>query len=175
MLNLESIKEVLSQHGYEYISFLGEGSFSSVFLCKSKKYNHTFAVKRSTTQQVTLLEYDNLMSLNHPNIIKLYDAFNDDSCQYLVMEYCSNGTIFQKGCLTYDKFVYYAKQILEALAFCHSNNIVHRDIKPENILLDQFDRIKLADFGLSKQFDISDESFQQLSSLLIILKQIFIS
>lgn len=166
------IIDILTHNGYEYVSFLGEGSFSTVFLCKSIQYNHLFAVKRTFKHKLTQFEFNTLMSLNHPNIIKLYDAFNDDVSQFLVMEYCEKGTIFQKGRLPYEKFISYAKQILEALAFCHKKIIAHRDIKPENILLDNYDKIKLADFGLSEKVDEfsekvefdkkADESFEKV-------------
>lgn len=173
MYNLGPIKEVLSNHGYEYAGFLGRGGFSNVFLCKSKNYNHAFAVKRAFRHKMTKLEFKNMISLNHPNIVKLYDAFDDDISQYLVMEYCSNGTIYQKGRLSYEKFVFYARQIIEALVFCHANNIAHRDIKPENVLIDQFDHIKLADFGLSKQFDINENSTDECGSLLPFPQEMF--
>ena len=173
MFNLIPIKENLSYHGYEFKGILGRGGFSSVFLCNDKKYNHTFAIKRAIHHKMTKLEFDNLFYLNHPNIVKLYDAFYDDSSQYLVMEYCSNGTLYQKGRLSYDKFVYYAKQILEALAYCHANNIAHRDLKPENILLDDYDHIKLADFGLSKYFDITDKSTDKCGTLMLLPPELF--
>lgn len=163
-----NIRNVLSQHGYEYKGFLGKGGFSSVLLCQSQKYCQNFAIKRSLKHRLTEDEYNHLVALNHPHIIKLYDAFYDDCAQYLVMEYCPNGTIRQKGKLPYDKFVYYAKQILESLAFCHSNKIAHRDIKPENIFLDQYDHIKLADFGMAKQFEPNDKSSDKCGSLMFI-------
>ncbi|KAK8895435.1 hypothetical protein M9Y10_023899 [Tritrichomonas musculus] len=173
MLDLISIKEALSHHGYEYEGFIGRGGFSNVFLCKSTKYNQTFAVKKGEKDHMTKVEFDHLISLDHSNIIKLYDVFNDHESQYLVMEYCPNGTILNKGCLSYDKFVYYAKQILEALAFCHANNIVHGDIKPDNILLDQYDRIKLADFGLARQFDINEKSSDKCGPMMLFPPEMF--
>lgn len=160
----EQIKETLSMHGYDYKEFLGKGGFSSVFLCKSKKYNQIFAVKRAIKHKLTEYEYNALVSLNHTNIIKLYDSFNDDDSQYLVMEYCQNGTIRQKGSLQYDRFIIYAKQILEAIAYCHSNNIAHRDIKPDNIFLDQYNHIKVADFGMARQFKEESKSKEMCGS-----------
>ena len=89
------------------------------------------------------------------------------------MDYCSNGTIKDKGILSYEKFVYYAKQILEAIAFCHSNNIAHRDIKPENIFLDQYDHAKLADFGMAKRFNLEGKSNEKCGSLMFIPPEMF--
>lgn len=75
----------------------------------------------------------------------------------IIMEYCSNGsladTIGKSGPLDESRFRGVAHQIISALEFCHSNNIAHRDIKTSNILLDERNRLKLCDFGIS---EISD-------------------
>lgn len=172
-LDLEQIKQTLLQHGYEYIQLLGKGGFSNVFLCQSKKYNQNFAVKRAIKHKLTEDEYSTLILLNHPNIIRLYDSFNDDEAQYLVMEYCPNGTIRGKGRLNYDQFICYGKQILEVISFCHSNNVAHRDIKPENIFFDQYDHIKLADFGMAKQFEIDGKSSEKCGSIKLFPPEMF--
>lgn len=97
MIELEKIQQTLIDHGYEYKQTIGQGGFSYVFLCHSLKYNYDFAVKMTTKDNsLTYDEYSTLISLNHPHIIKLYDAFEDDFAQYLVMEYCQKGTIIQK-------------------------------------------------------------------------------
>ena len=146
MIDWEQYQQTLSEHGYKYKT-LGKGGFSSVLLCESNKYLQDFAIKRVIKHRMTECEYKTMISLSHQNIIQLYDSFNDDYAHYLVMEYCPNGTLSQKGCLSYDKFIFYTKQILESISFCHSIYIAHRDIKPDNILFDQYDHIKLVDFG----------------------------
>lgn len=164
-LDIDHIREILYQHGYEYKNTIGKGGFSNVFLCHSKKYDFDFAVKRAIKNKLTLDEYNTLISLTHPNIVRLYDAFEEESAQYLVMEYCPIGSINQKGKLSYEQFVNYSKQILEALSYCHSLNIAHRDIKPENIFLDQNNNVRLADFGMAKHFDFDDKSDEKCGSL----------
>lgn len=161
---MEKIKETISNHGYEYLDLIGKGGFSCVYLCYSRKYNQNFAVKKAIKHKCTEYEYNTLVSLSHSYIIKLYDSFEDDESQYFVLEYCQNGTIRQKGVLQFDQFVFYAKQILEAIAYCHSNQIAHRDIKPDNIFLDQYDHIKLADFGMAKQFENQKRSNEMCGS-----------
>lgn len=162
---IDDIKTAVSNHGYEYVKFLGSGPFSTVVLCSCKETNQHVAVKRSIKRNISTYECDALASLNHTNIIKLYDSFSDDDFQYIVMEYCPNGTIRQKINLSYGVFIYYAKQILEALLYCHSNQIAHRDIKPDNIFIDEYNHIKLADFGFAKQFGDETKSSEKCGSL----------
>lgn len=89
------------------------------------------------------------------------------------MEYCPNGTIRQKVNLPYDDFINYARQMLDALAYCHANKIAHRDIKPDNIFIDQYNHIKLADFGFAKQFDDENKSTEKCGSLNFIAPEMF--
>lgn len=159
-------KKTLSQNGYEYVQEIGSGAYSSVLLCKNLKYNQLFAVKKVAKHQMSAQEYEALVKLDHPNIIKLFSTFQDEESEYLVMEYCSNGTLSRKGKIDYTTFIFYAKQILEALAYCHSKQIAHRDIKPENILLDQYNYPKLADFGLSKSFSKEVTSTEKCGTLI---------
>lgn len=170
--DIEQIKKTLKDHGYEYKHIIGRGGFSSVHLCYSLKYKFDFAVKITEKQRLTQDEYNTLIALNHPRIIKLYDAFEDDQSQYLVMEYCMNQTIDKKGKLTYEQFVYYSKQLLDVLSFCHSRNIAHRDIKPENILLDKYENIKLADFGIAKFFRM-DKSAEKCGTIKYFAPEMF--
>ena len=147
---------------YEYIKTIGFGSFSVVILVKNIKTNVFFACKvvsRDMLEKEKIFdrfeqETRTLQILDHPNIVKLFDIIYQKTFFFLILEYCRNGELFKyiitRGYLSEKEVLQLFTQILKAISYIHSKNIVHRDIKPENILLDQDMNIKLADFGLCR-------------------------
>ena len=97
-----------------------------------------------------------ISGLNHPNILKAFEIFEDDLFYYIVMERPEKGDLFNyicsKGRLTLDEatFIYY--QIVNAVSYLQKQKISHRDLKPENILLTEDLIVKIGDFGLSKYY-----------------------
>ena len=93
-------------------------------------------------------------SLNHPNIVSIYDVGKHDDMQYIVMEYINGITlkeyIGQMGALAWKEAVSIAVQICSALEQAHKNHIVHRDIKPHNILITKEGIAKVTDFGIAR-------------------------
>ncbi|KAL1970344.1 hypothetical protein VTN77DRAFT_5504 [Rasamsonia byssochlamydoides] len=91
--------------------------------------------------------------IEHPNVINLYDVWENRGELYLVLEYVEGGELFDyvstHGPLPEEEAVRLFRQIISGLAYCHRFNICHRDLKPENILLDANHNIKLADFGMA--------------------------
>ncbi|TQS35366.1 hypothetical protein Golomagni_04215 [Golovinomyces magnicellulatus] len=91
--------------------------------------------------------------IQHPNILRLYDIWENRKEIYLCLEYVDNGELFEqiakKGGLEEEEAMSYFRQILSAVEYCHSFNICHRDLKPENILLTSAGQIKIADFGMA--------------------------
>lgn len=91
--------------------------------------------------------------IEHPNIIRLYDIWENRGELYLVMEYVEGGELFDyvssNGALPEDEAVRLFRQMIAGLSYCHSFNICHRDLKPENILIDKKRNVKLADFGMA--------------------------
>lgn len=105
-----------------------------------------------------------MRNLDHPNIIKLYETFEDSRNIYLIMEMCEGGELFDriidKGHFTEVEARAIFLAIMQAINYCHSNGIAHRDLKPENfIFLSKHDDspLKVIDFGLSKNF-VTDTS-----------------
>ena len=97
-----------------------------------------------------------LLSLDHPNIVKLYHLYEDKKYYMMVTEYCSGGEMFERiqknNSFSEKQAASYMKQILSAIVYLHEKGIVHRDLKAENLLFENDDddaQIKLIDFGVS--------------------------
>lgn len=166
-LDLNVIRETLSLNGYTYLRPVGKGGFSSVFLVFSNQYGLEFVVKVSNyrgsrkkqaqgSDEFDQTEINHLINLNHPNIIDMYKYFTDDHYLYIILEYCQGGSlkdlIEKNGRIRSCNLYNYCHQIITALKHCHDLQIAHNDIKPANVLIDKNQRLKLADFGLSKGF-----------------------
>jgi len=100
--------------------------------------------------------------MDHPNIIKLYETFEDHRNIYLIMELCSGGELFDKiieaGHFTEVQAAILMQQIIRAIYYMHENHVCHRDLKPENFLFmtkESIDKnlLKIIDFGLSCKFE----------------------
>ncbi|KAJ3313391.1 pkb-activating kinase-like protein [Boothiomyces sp. JEL0838] len=133
---------------------LGEGSYSTVLYCTEKNTPNEYAVKYVT------IEKDVLHLLKHPFIIKLFYTFQDTMSLYFVLEYCKNGDLLQilnkYGRFSMDNITGYMQEIISAVEYMHSKNVVHRDLKPENILLASDFHIKITDFGTAKILETAE-------------------
>ncbi|KAJ0123371.1 BR serine/threonine-protein kinase [Diaporthe amygdali] len=91
--------------------------------------------------------------IEHPNIIKILDVWENRNEVYLILEYCESKDMFswinRYGQLSEHDAVYVFRQMMCAMEYCHSFNICHRDLKPENILLSQAGEVKIIDFGMA--------------------------
>jgi len=94
-----------------------------------------------TQEEQLLSEISILKQMDHPNILKLYEFFQDPKRYFLVTELCNGGELFeriaQEEIFSEQDAANVIKQVLSAINYCHSRNIVHRDLKPENLLLDR--------------------------------------
>ena len=156
---------------------LGEGYFALVKKMKSKINNLCYAIKiipKSKVKKEKHIVREKIFQklINHKNIVKLYGNFEDQENYYLVLEYVENDSLQKKidkhinsfnnkniELIREDLVINIFKQIIDALEYLHSINIMHRDIKPDNILFDKFNNIKITDFGLSAILKQSWEDF----------------
>lgn len=103
----------------------------------------------------------NLSHLQHDNIVKVLEVFEENNTAYYVMEYIDGGTvdefIIQNGKLSATQTVDITGQVCSALAYMHNNRILHLDLKPKNIMLTKEGKVKLIDFGLAKQYNVNGE------------------
>jgi serine/threonine protein kinase len=151
--------------GYRYVSLLGSGGFSDVYLYEQDRPRRRVAVKVLVSGLLTegarkAFESEaNLMAQlsTHPYIVTIYEAnITDDGHSYLAMEYCSRPSLdvrYRKGRLSLAETLAIGIQVSSAVESAHRAGIVHRDIKPANILVTDYNRPALTDFGISGTTD----------------------
>ncbi|OMJ74964.1 hypothetical protein SteCoe_25991 [Stentor coeruleus] len=160
---------------YTIVGTLGKGSFGRVYKAKHKLTNDYRAVKVITKENLNaqnreklMFEVEILRSLDHPNILKVFEVYEDDKQFSIVTELCVGGELFDR-ITSAKKFseniaAGYMYQIMSSVLTCHEKGIVHRDLKPENILFIsnlETSPLKVIDFGTSKKL----EARSSLSSL----------
>jgi serine/threonine protein kinase len=99
------------------------------------------------------IEAQHTASLNHPNIVSVYDLGEDNGDEYIVLEFVAGRTlraILNEGRLPIDRAINYALQLADGLAAAHRRGILHCDIKPQNVLVSDREEVKIADFGVSR-------------------------
>ena len=147
---------------YEIKEVIGSGGFMTVYLAKWLEKEIDVALKVPYLKGlITLNEsrFQDLINeakiwkqLEHPNIVKVYDA-NVTNLPYIAMEYLEGGSLRKKlenGKIPWEEAVSIAVQIADALLFTHFHGVIHRDLKPENILFTEDGRPKITDWGLAK-------------------------
>lgn len=140
---------------------LGSGGYAKVYRANLKNTQISRAIKSISKAQVTnskrlTTEINAMKNLDHPNVIKLFEVFEDQRNIYLVMELCEGGELFDRiadeGTFSEQNAKILFRQIMLALNYCHANGIAHRDLKPENLIFltkDPSSPIKVIDFGVS--------------------------
>ena len=155
---------------YKKLNFLGEGSFASVYRVQNRITDSIRAMKIINKSSNISAEADKeifneiniLRTMDHPNILKIFEFYSNKDSYSIVTELCSGGELFQeivdKGPFNENYSAYVMFQVFSAINYCHNMKIVHRDLKPENILIvdrdkNGYPRIKICDFGTSKMFE----------------------
>ena len=180
---------------YKIVRFISSGGFGCTYeaehiLLKKRVAIKEFFVKDfcnrdETTSQISvgitsktalvsklkskfIAEAQSLCSLEHPNIVHVFDVFEENGTAYYVMDYIDglslNDLVKNNGPMAEQKAVGYIMQVADALKYVHSQNRLHLDIKPGNIMVDENDKAVLIDFGASKQYD--EEGGENTSTLL---------
>ena len=151
---------------------LGSGSFGRVFLVSHNETKELFALKTIEKRKIMMtygkldIIYDEInihSKLYHQNIIQLYSVYEDDETINIILEYAKGGNLYQlikdeKNGFSESKAFDYFIQVINAVYYLHSNNIIHRDIKPENILIGDDNKLKLCDFGWAKELTLENRS-----------------
>jgi calcium-dependent protein kinase len=155
---------------YEILDQLGQGSYGRVYRAKHIKTGVIRAIKKINKYSYNISPEDEenlikeisiLKQLDHPNILKIFEFYNNRQNLFIVTEHLTGGELFKK--IIEEKHfsekvaAHIMKQLLSAVHFCHVNNIIHRDLKPENILIESYEStkkefftIRVIDFGTSE-------------------------
>ncbi len=160
------------QNRYRVVSLLGEGGMGAVYRAWDTRLNVPTALKEMIPQpgidQRTLAqlrqqfrqEAQILARLNHPHLVRVGDFFEEGGNTYLVMDFVAGEglaeIIKREGAQPEKQVVAWAGQLLDALAYCHSQGVIHRDVKPQNVIIRPDGRAVLVDFGLVKLWDPGD-------------------
>ena len=162
---------------YEIGNLMGEGGFGEVYSCNDRETGAERAVKMIPKNEVDEYENDQvrhefhvLKHLDSPNLLKVYEMFEDETSFYIVSDLYKGGDLFdeieQGGPLDEENVAMIMNTLLTCVNYCHKNNLVHRDLKPENILLEEdncgWDDLKVIDFGLAANGDNSEGRFTEV-------------
>jgi serine/threonine-protein kinase len=150
---------------YEIEKELGRGAMGTVFLGKDPKINRFVAIKTLRLDEVDteavgvvkerfFREAESAGRLNHPNIVTIHDAGEEQELGYIAMEVL-DGKDLKEWCrkdslLPVKQVLEIIAEVAEALDYAHSQNVVHRDIKPANIMLQKDGTVKVTDFGIAR-------------------------
>ena len=155
--------------GYRIESILGRGGMAVVYVAEHDRLKRKVALKvlspeiaaDETFRQRFVAESERLAAVDHPNIIPIYEAGEDDDLLFIAMRYVESTDLKQlisdEGGLDPDRAVAIVTQVAGALDAAHAKGLVHRDVKPANILVavgagaDGGDHAYLSDFGLTKR------------------------
>ncbi|MBM7555516.1 Stk1 family PASTA domain-containing Ser/Thr kinase [Halanaerobacter jeridensis] len=166
----------LLNNRYKLVEKIGTGGMAIVYRAEDRHLSREVAVKilqpqfADNDKAVKRFRHEakSVASLNHPNIINIFDIGQDDETEYIIMEYITGQDlkekINQEGKLPTAQAIRIIEEVCQALIKAHRNNIVHCDIKPHNILLTSDERVKVTDFGIAQA--VTDATMEQTDSII---------
>jgi serine/threonine protein kinase/Tol biopolymer transport system component len=153
---------------YKVLEQIGHGGMGAVYKATDTLLDRVLAIKvlrpdisNPTRERRFIQEAKTASSLNHPNIVTIYEIFHIDNSPCIAMEYVSGETLerhLEKGPLDRETALDWAIPIADALARAHAAGIVHRDVKPGNVMITDDGLVKILDFGLAKLMEVSNDS-----------------
>ena len=156
-------EKLVSVQGYRIVSKIGRGGSSVVYLAERESDKQQVVLKildavaglDEILLQRFVQEFDIISSIDHPNVVKIYDRGFSDRHAYIAMEYFPNGSLVEviRQGLSGRQALSLLAQAASALREVHSRGIIHRDIKPGNLMARADGSIVLADFGIAKRLD----------------------
>ena len=174
---------------YKYGRLIGQGAFGKVNLGLNILTGRIVAVKSfdKNNSELTgdnmkkiLYETDLMKKLNHPNITKILEMFEDEKYFMIIMEYINGGNLFsfvkKRRKLSEKTAKFLFRQIILGIKYIHEQNIVHRDIKLENLLIDLNNNIKICDFGIGRKIKSKNQLLHdQCGTLMYMAPEILLS
>ncbi|XP_004247730.1 phosphoenolpyruvate carboxylase kinase 1 [Solanum lycopersicum] len=165
-MKTENVMSEELRRDYRVCEEIGRGRFGVVFKCYSPETGQNFAVKSinklliadDSIDRQCLYNEAKIMHLVSPNphIVSIADVCEDDTYLDIVLELCNSSDLFQRlstqRLLSESDAIAVMVPLMEAIAHCHRLGVAHRDIKPENILFNEWNDLKLADFGSAQCF-----------------------
>ena len=170
---------------YRIVTALGQqGGFGITYLARQEALERDVVIKElfytrdsrsaqtSTEEEASVFKYykekflreaRSIAALDHPNIVRVIDVFEENGTAYYVMEYHPKGSlgaiIDKEGAMSEERALRYIRQVASALKQVHEKHIMHLDINPNNILLNNRDEAVLIDFGISKRYNEKGRAF----------------
>ena len=174
---------------YKYGRLIGQGAFGKVNLGLNILTGRIVAVKSFNKNNSELTgdnmkkikyETDLMKKLNHPNITKILEMFEDEKYFLIIMEYINGGNLFsfvkKRRKLSEKTAKFLFRQIILGIKYIHEQNIVHRDIKLENLLIDLNNNVKICDFGIGRKLENKKQLLHdQCGTLMYMAPEILLS
>ena len=162
---------------YEIVDVAGSGAMGDVYVGYDPFIDRTVAIKVCThdddsdsarvARKLFVNEAQAAGALDHPNILKIYDAGEENGQPYIVMEYIAEARTLRSYCrpddlLPVPQVIQIVRQCAEALEYAHGRGVLHRDIKPANVMLTRDGQVKIGDFGISKRMSNDDTETRRM-------------